>query len=103
MSHRSRAPAASREWLPIRDRSSCCAAIDLAADKIRVNTILPGIIDTPMLAENPPEVLATFATLPPAQRLGTPEEVAEVALFLASSAASYVTGAELSVCGGLSA
>ncbi len=82
---------------------SRCAAIDLAADKIRVNLILPGIIDTPMLAENPPEVLAAFPTMSPAQRLGTVEEIAEAVLFLASDAASYVMGAELSVCGGLMA
>ncbi len=82
---------------------SRCAAIDLAADKIRVNLVLPGIIDTPMLAENPPEVLAAFPTMSPAQRLGTVEEIAEAVLFLASDAASYVMGAELSVCGGLMA
>ncbi len=82
---------------------SRCAAIDLAADKIRVNIVLPGIIDTPMLAENPPEVLAAFPTMSPAQRLGTVEEIAEAVLFLASDAASYIMGAELSVCGGLMA
>ncbi|WP_176594239.1 SDR family NAD(P)-dependent oxidoreductase [Sphingobium sp. EM0848] len=82
---------------------SRCAAIDLAPDKIRVNLVLPGIIDTPMLAENPPEILAAFPTLPPAQRLGTVDEIAEAVLFLASDAASYVMGAELSVCGGLMA
>ena len=82
---------------------SRCAAIDLAADKIRVNIVLPGIIDTPMLAENPPEVLAAFPTMSPAQRLGTVDEIAEAVLFLASDAASYIMGAELSVCGGLMA
>ena len=82
---------------------SRCAAIDLAPDKIRINLVLPGVIDTPMLLENPPEVLAAFPTMPPLQRLGTVDEIAEAVLFLASDAASYVTGAELSVCGGLMA
>jgi 3alpha(or 20beta)-hydroxysteroid dehydrogenase len=82
---------------------SHCAAVDLAADKIRVNLILPGIIDTPMLAENPPEVLAQFPNMPPMRRLGTADEVANAVLFLASDEASYVTGTEFSVCGGLMA
>ena len=80
-----------------------CAALDLADDKIRVNVVLPGIIDTPMLAENPPEVLAAFPSMPPARRLGTADEIAQAVLFLASDEASYVMGAELSVCGGLMA
>ena len=82
---------------------SRCAAIDLAPDKIRVNVLLPGIIDTPMLAENAPEVLAAFPSLPPVKRLGTVEEIAAAVLFLASDEASYIIGAELSVCGGLMA
>ena len=82
---------------------SRCAALDLAADNIRVNAILPGIIDTPMLSENPPEVLAGFADMPPLKRLGTAEEVGRAVLFLASDDASYVTGTEFSVCGGLMA
>ena len=80
-----------------------CAALDLADDKIRVNAVLPGIIDTPMLAENPPDVLAAFRTMPPARRLGTADEIARTVLFLASDEASYVMGAEISVCGGLMA
>ena len=80
-----------------------CAALDLADDKIRVNVVLPGIIDTPMLAENPPEVLATFPNLPPVRRLGTVDEIARTVLFLASDEASYVMGAEIAVDGGLMA
>jgi 3alpha(or 20beta)-hydroxysteroid dehydrogenase len=79
------------------------AAIDLAPENIRVNVLLPGIIDTPMLAENPPEVLAAFPTMSPSQRLGTVDEIARAVLFLASDEASYVMGAELTVDGGLMA
>ena len=80
-----------------------CAALDLADEKIRVNVVLPGIIDTPMLAENPPEVLAAFPNLPPIRRLGTADEIALTVLFLASDEASYVMGAEICVDGGLMA
>ncbi|HLZ83585.1 MAG TPA: glucose 1-dehydrogenase [Caulobacteraceae bacterium] len=82
---------------------SKCAAVDLATSGIRVNTILPGLVDTPMLAENTPEYLEMISKLPPAGRLGTAEEVAEAALYLASDAASYTMGAEIAVCGGLMA
>ena len=82
---------------------SKCAAVDLASSGIRVNTILPGLIDTPMLANNDPEYLATISKWPPMQRLGSVEEIAEAALYLASDAASYTTGTDLAVCGGLMA
>lgn len=78
-------------------------AVDVAADNIRVNVILPGLIDTAMLRENPPEVLEAMKSLPPAKRIGTAEEIAEAALYLASDASSYTTGAEIAVCGGLMA
>ena len=80
---------------------SKCAAVDLATTGIRVNVLLPGLIDTPMLAQNDPDYLEMISKLPPAGRLGRVEEVAEAALYLASDAASYTTGAEISVCGGL--
>jgi len=80
---------------------SKCAAVDLAASGIRVNVLLPGLIDTPMLGANDPEYLAQISTWPPAQRLGTVEEVAQAALYLASDAASYTMGADLAICGGL--
>ena len=79
------------------------AAHDLAPDKIRVNTVFPGLIDTPMLAENTREYLDAISQMVPAKRLGIPEEVAEAVVYLASEEARYVTGAELTVCGGMSA
>ena len=82
---------------------SKCAAVDLAADKIRVNVILPGLIDTAMLNENPPEVLEMMKSWPPAKRMGTVEEIAEAALYFASDASTYTMGAEIAVCGALTA
>lgn len=77
------------------------AAVELAPFGIRVNGIFPGIIDTPMLEANGPERLAMFKQMIPMGRLGTPAEVAELMCFLASDAASYVTGAEVAIGGGL--
>jgi 3alpha(or 20beta)-hydroxysteroid dehydrogenase len=78
-----------------------CAAVDLAKSAVRVNAILPGLIDTPMLGENSPEYLRQLTQMVPMGRLGSAEEVAEAALYLASDAASYVSGAEIAVCGAL--
>ena len=80
-----------------------CAAVDLATSNVRINTILPGLIDTPMLGENSKEQLEYLKNLPPVGRLGTVDDIAEAALYLASDAAAYVTGTELTVCGGLMA
>jgi 3alpha(or 20beta)-hydroxysteroid dehydrogenase len=79
------------------------AARDLAKYKIRVNAILPGIIDTAMAAENPAESLAMFKSLIPFGRFGTPEEIAQLVAFLASDEARYITGAEFAIDGGLNA
>ena len=69
---------------------------------VRVNAIAPGVIDTPMTAPMAafPELLAGELSHIPMGRLGTPEEVVGTALFLCSSAASYITGATIAVDGG---
>ena len=78
------------------------AATELAPLGIRVNGIFPGMIDTPMLGENDPAQLAAYASAIPLGRAGTPDEVAQLVLFLASDASSYISGAEITITGGVS-
>jgi NAD(P)-dependent dehydrogenase (short-subunit alcohol dehydrogenase family) len=70
---------------------------EVAAEGIRVNAVSPGVIDTEI---QPPGRVAQLGPLLPMKRAGRPEEVAETILFLLSEAASYVSGAVLSVSGG---
>lgn len=81
------------------------AAIELARDGIRVNSVHPGGIDTPMVREFAPDekTRAYIGKQVPMHRTGRPEEIAETVAFLASDAASYITGAELAVDGGATA
>ena len=80
-------------------------AVEYAPDNIRCNCICPGAIDTPLLQRS--LVLPGFADAAkqaiPMHRLGQPEEMANVVLFLASDLASYVTGAAYVADGGLTA
>jgi glucose 1-dehydrogenase len=78
-------------------------ALELAPLHIRVNNIAPGAIATPRneLRLNDPADLANITRVIPLARLGTPDEVASVALFLASDRASYVTGSTYYVDGGM--
>jgi len=75
---------------------SRAAAHELGSHGIRVNSVLPGFIDTPMI-EGGREVLDHLASLVPSKRVGKPEEVAALVLFLASDAASYISGAEVTI------
>ena len=81
-------------------------AIDHVADRIRVNAVCPGTIETPWvrrLVDDAGESLDALRARQPLGRLGTPQEVAEAILYLASDAACFVTGALLTVDGGLTA
>ena len=80
---------------------------DLKARKIRVNTLSPGPVDTPIFnsigvtQDEVEKVKQGFAAQVPLGRMGRPEEIASVALFLASDDSSFVTGIDLSVDGGM--
>ena len=74
---------------------------ELGRKGIRVNAVAPGFILTPMTEKVPPKVLDMMTEKTPLGRLGTPEDVANAYAFLASDEAAYITGAVLSVDGGL--
>jgi NAD(P)-dependent dehydrogenase (short-subunit alcohol dehydrogenase family) len=82
-------------------------AAELVARNIRVNTVAPGPIATPILSrtglpkESVDEFLKGIVSKVPMKRLGQPEEVAGVVAFLASQDASYITGVEINVDGGM--
>ena len=79
-----------------------CMAQEYAAEGVRVNAILPGPIDTSLLRRALPseEAIQEYAKLNPMRRIGKPQDVANVAAFLASDEAGYITGGLYSVDGG---
>jgi len=76
-------------------------AAELAPDKIRVNSIHPGLVATRMLDDHSPDALAAFTAAVPLKRVAEAQEIADLALYLASDAASYVTGAAIPIDGGI--
>jgi NAD(P)-dependent dehydrogenase (short-subunit alcohol dehydrogenase family) len=79
------------------------AAVQYGPEKIRANSVHPGIIATQMIDIIPKHQRQAFTNFVPLRREGTAEDVANIVLFLASDDASYVTGAEFVVDGGLNA
>jgi NAD(P)-dependent dehydrogenase (short-subunit alcohol dehydrogenase family) len=81
-------------------------ALELAADRVRVNCVCPAGVDTPLMRSwaatlpNPESVLEQQAEMHVVKRMATPEEIASAILFLASPAASFITGIALPVEGG---
>ncbi len=87
------------------DALTRCVAMDYAPQKIRCNSVCPGLVDTPMasgLIDNK-DALAQIMTAYPLGRPGTPEEVAKLILYLASDESSWVTGSIFPIDGGMTA
>jgi NAD(P)-dependent dehydrogenase (short-subunit alcohol dehydrogenase family) len=102
----------------LRNRAAYCAskgaviaftralALDHVADQIRVNAVCPGTVDSPWvrrLVQDVGESLDALRARQPMGRLGTPEEIAEAVLYLASDASAFTTGSALVIDGGLTA
>jgi 2-keto-3-deoxy-L-fuconate dehydrogenase len=102
----------------LRNRAAYCAskgavvaltralAVDHVGDGVRVNAVCPGTVDSPWvrrLVEEAGESMEALRARQPMGRLGTPDEVADAVLYLASDAAAFVTGAVLAIDGGLTA
>ncbi len=75
-------------------------AKELARRKITANAVAPGVIQTPMLGEVKPDVMAEYLKQIPIGRLGTTDDIANAVLFLASEESGYITGQVLPVTGG---
>lgn len=86
-------------------------AIDYAAYGIRANAICPGTVDTPMIrgyvdkyfADDVPGTIASLHARQPVGRMGTPEEIASLAIYLAADESAYLTGAAIPIDGGWTA
>lgn len=82
---------------------SRAASLELGAAGIRVNAIFPGFIDTPLMAAASPRFRDAAIAETPLGRIGSPEDVAPLVVYLVSDESGFVTGAEIAVDGGLTA
>jgi NAD(P)-dependent dehydrogenase (short-subunit alcohol dehydrogenase family) len=76
------------------------AALDYGPNGIRVNVICAGLVETPLVADRPPEVMAARIAAHPIGRIGRPSEIADAVVWLCSDASSFVTGTAIPVDGG---
>jgi 3-oxoacyl-[acyl-carrier protein] reductase len=76
-------------------------AKEVASRNLRVNAVAPGFIETEMTAKLPEEVVKQYASVIPMNRMGSPRDVANVCVFLASDDAAYISGQVIQVDGGL--
>ena len=81
---------------------TCTWALELARYGIRANAIAPGLVESVLTRQIPPELRDKFLKKIPLGRIGEPSEIASLVAFLASDASSYVTGQVIHACGGLS-
>lgn len=79
------------------------AALDLAKDQIRVNCVMPGVIETPILNDVSEQTRAGLSTATPLGFNGKPNDVAGIVVYLCSDEARFITGADIAVDGGLAA
>jgi NAD(P)-dependent dehydrogenase (short-subunit alcohol dehydrogenase family) len=75
-------------------------ALDYAADRVRVNCLCPGFVDTPLLASMPGDRRVKLAALHPLGRMGSVDDIAPMALLLISDQAAWITGQAIAVDGG---
>jgi len=98
------AAAMARVYQVMNEHELALAAIEYARAGIRVNDVCPGVVDTPLvegMVAGKPKLAARLDEVEPIGRKARPAEIAEAVVWLCSDAASFVTGASLSVDGGL--
>lgn len=79
------------------------ASLELGSQGIRVNAVMPGLIDTPLMADAPSQFTEAALREVPLGRIGTPADIAPTVVFLLSDDSSYYNGAEIVIDGGLTA